>query len=542
MDGMGKVSIQGLPKTVALLQAASVLASQGREASARVLRKTFTLERVALATLGQRPKLTPTMEKPRSSEIRVAAILDEFSANSFDRGFQTVHLDPASWRAQFEEIRPQVFFCESAWSGRDSQMRPWKGQIYASSNFQYENRQKLLEILAHCRAAGIPTVFWNKEDPTHYPDRVHDFVKTAAAFDHVFTTALECVPLYGAQYGLQSVHALPFATNPAMFNPIDSAPRSDTLIFAGSWYANHVERSRDMHQILRSLRLAGYEVEIYDRYHDDSDPLHRWPSEYQPFVHPAVPHDQISTVYKRSRLALNINTVTDSRTMFARRVFELMSSNTLVLSNYSMGMAEMFGEDVIFCDRDLDRLKSMSSAEIDEMRARNLNRVLSAHTYRNRWEDILRVIGLPFRPAAEALTIVWPLHSAAEADRALNWFQQEADLSQDRLLLVALAEMDPIETATLYESHNRLGVTVTSLTHAEDLSLKGRYAPIETEHAALIDVNAPPSPGWLASGRLHLQYAGKHPISPRAAREAATFLIDIGRSLDSQNMGKVIYV
>ncbi|WP_271215149.1 glycosyltransferase, partial [Pseudonocardia halophobica] len=203
----------------------------------------------------------------------------------------------------------------------------------------------------------------------------------------------------------------------------------------------------------------------YDRYHGDSDPLHQWPDEYRPFVRPAVPHDQVASVYKRSRLALNINTVTESRTMFARRVFELMSSNTLVLSNHSLGMEEMFGEDVIFCDRDrdLDRLKSLDSAGNDEIRARNLNRVLRMHTYRNRWESILRVIGLPFQPAAEALTVVWPLRSTAQADRALVWFQQEADLTRDRLLLFAMEDMAPLEVAGLYESHNCFGVTVTSL-------------------------------------------------------------------------------
>ena len=43
---------------------------------------------------------------------------------------------------------------------------------------------------------------------------------------------------------------------------------------------------------------------------------------------------------------LNINTVTDSDTMFARRVFELMSSNTLVISNYSEEW-NCFGDNII---------------------------------------------------------------------------------------------------------------------------------------------------------------------------------------------------
>ncbi len=36
--------------------------------------------------------------------------------------------------------------------------------------------------------------------------------------------------------------------------------------------------------------------------------------------------------------------------MFARRVFELMASNTLVVSNYSKGVRLLFGELVIASD------------------------------------------------------------------------------------------------------------------------------------------------------------------------------------------------
>ncbi|OZO45849.1 hypothetical protein CGU37_27150, partial [Pseudomonas fluorescens] len=225
----------------ALLQAAKVLEENGRASSAATLRRSYLAERIILAT-GRRSSASK-VSLPSSKTIRAAVILDEFSANSFDDSFDGVHLHPERWRDQFEAHRPEVFFCESAWSGRDSKLRPWKGKIYASKNFPRENRGILLEILEHCRANKIPTVFWNKEDPTHYTDRVHDFVKTAANFDHVFTTAEECVASYKADYGLKSVHALPFATNPGLFNPIEAAPRSEAVVFAGSWYANHIERS-----------------------------------------------------------------------------------------------------------------------------------------------------------------------------------------------------------------------------------------------------------------------------------------------------------
>lgn len=508
-------------RSLALLHAASVLARQGRTASATALRQGLLSERLLHATRARHNQFPASADlPPLSSAVRVAALLDEFSANSFEGCFDAVHLLPDRWREQFAVHKPQIFFCESAWSGLDSKLRPWKGKIYASINFPRENRTALLEILSHCRANGIPTVFWNKEDPTHYPDRVHDFVRTATEFDHVFTTAAECVADYQRDHGLRSVHALSFATNPRLFNPIETEPRSDVVTFAGSWYANHAGRCADMHHILRGLQSGGHRLEIYDRYFHDDDPLHRWPEEYSPFILPPVPHKQVAEVYKRSRFALNINTVTGSRTMFARRVFELMSSNTLVLSNYSTGLEAMLGRDVIFCDREPGRLAALDDSEIESIRSRNLNLVLSRHTYRHRWEEILTAIGFVFRPAAEALTVVWPVRNGEDARAGVSWFQKEADLTRDSLLLLALDDMPPLEISGLYERFNRFGITVTSLRHAEDLAIEGRYGAVETDYIALILPEDQPPVGWLARARLHLQYAGDRGIG--VARDGTT--------------------
>lgn len=96
------MSLQGSARTFALLRAASILAAQGRKASAQALRTGFTFERVALAISGQRPAVARAATTPRSSDFRGAAILDEFSSNSFENAFKAIHLHPDTWRQQFE--------------------------------------------------------------------------------------------------------------------------------------------------------------------------------------------------------------------------------------------------------------------------------------------------------------------------------------------------------------------------------------------------------------------------------------------------------
>ena len=91
-----------------------------------------------------------------------------------------------------------------------------RAKIYTSIKFKKENRKELIEILDDCHEKGIPTVFWNKEDPVHFSDRINDFIRTSALFDYVFTTAVECVDLYIRDVGVPYADVLPFAVQPKL--------------------------------------------------------------------------------------------------------------------------------------------------------------------------------------------------------------------------------------------------------------------------------------------------------------------------------------
>lgn len=450
-----------------------------------------------------------------SDSLKVAIIADEFTTDSFRNEFAAIAIDPDNWEALFEEHQPDLFFCESAWSGADTRTRPWKGRIYASSNFQMENRTILLEILAYCRRKGIPTLFWNKEDPTHHNDRVHDFVKTAKEFDFVFTTAEECLDSYKTTYGVKNAFVLPFATNPRLFNPIESGNRSSNVVFAGSWYANHVDRSADMERILDQVREEGFNVDIYDRFYGSIDELHLWPEKYRSYLKPAQPYNRMPEVYKSSRFGLNFNTVTDSPTMFARRVFELMSCNTLVLSNYALGTDRMFGDLIVYPNREANRLRSLSERDIDDIRSNALYKVLSEHTYRHRWNSMLRDAGLPHRERKDTVTVTAIINHEPEALAAISWFQQfGTKLPGASLLLVASETMNELAAANLYRRFNRFGVAVTSASYAKKYAILDKYKPVETSHFLAIDPINPPALDWVKKALLHLQYMTSLPIAP----------------------------
>lgn len=353
-----------------------------------------------------------------AKDLNVAMLVDNFTYNSFKYECNPYPIEPSNWLDTFRNNRIDIFFCESAWSGVDSEKRPWKGQVYSSINFQKENRTVLLSVLKYCKENNIPTVFWNKEDPTHYTDKVHNFVDTAIKFDHIFTTSIECVKRYKEEYGHKSVHLLMFATQPKLFNPINKFERTDEIIFAGSWYNQHKIRCEEMEMILDKIIDSGYKLKIYNRYSKSEDPNHFFPERYRPYLNPCLSHDKLDIAYKGSKAALNINTVVDSETMFARRVFELMSSNTLVISNYSKGMERLFGDNVYFIEKD----KNFEINDIERKCHNALYDVLKNHTYETRFRQILDNIDFKYKENDRSVSFIYNVFDKISAQKAYNHF------------------------------------------------------------------------------------------------------------------------
>lgn len=406
----------------------------------------------------------------RAKQLKVALIADEFTYNCFKYEFTPIVIEPQNWRARFEDERPDLFICESAWSGVDSQRRPWKGRVYTSSNFARENRTELLEILEWCNQQNIPTVFWNKEDPTHFNDKIHNFIDTAVRFDHVFTTDSTCVAGYKEIHGHPSVHCLPFATQPKLFNPIESTPRVPGVSFAGSWYANHLERSREMEIIFDQILDAEMELRIYDRFWGADDELHHFPEKYRHLTRPAVPHSKIADAYKSTTLGLNINTVTTSPTMFARRIFELMSCNTLVISNYSKGVSEFFGDRIRFAGEGYSDIDDLSEDASKAIRHAALHDVLAHHTYQRRFEEILDAIGFAYIKADSMVTLVCPVENETELKQAIARQAEFVDVA-DRLVIILGRSFKKSDAAYLQATYGRFGVVLVSWAWANDETL-----------------------------------------------------------------------
>ncbi|MDR2342173.1 MAG: glycosyltransferase [Campylobacteraceae bacterium] len=313
------------------------------------------------------------------NKLRVAAIMDDFTFNSYCYECNIKQLTPDNWNIELEEFEPELLFIESAWRGKDEL---WEKKVG-------HNSEELQQIVTWCKNKNIPTVFWNKEDPIH----LETFLNTAKQFDFVFTTDIDCIHRYKAALGHERVYLLLFALQPAVHNPIELYKRKDAFCFAGAYYVKYPERTRDLGNFI-SLLPDFYPVEIYDRNFGKNDANYQFPKEYYPFIAGTLSFKEIDMAYKGYKYAINFNSIKQSQSMFARRVYELLGCNTITVSNFSRGLRLMFGDLVISADNAkgiISRVQYFSDNNeyADKFRLAALRKVMMEHTYEERLNYIL---------------------------------------------------------------------------------------------------------------------------------------------------------
>jgi glycosyltransferase involved in cell wall biosynthesis/spore maturation protein CgeB len=318
------------------------------------------------------------------SGLRVAAIMDEFTRKAFDQACELVPLSLQGWMAEIETARPDLLLVESAWEGNDG---AWHDKVNHLS-------PELILLVNWCRNRNIPTVFWNKEDPVHY----NSFESTASIFDFVFTTDFESVQRYKNSMNHGNIYVLPFFCEPNLHNPVQTIPRRGGFSFAGTYYARYSERQKNFETIINATSAIG-ETVIYDRKFGGSDPAFAFPTEYHSFILGSLPFAEVDKSYKGFEFGINLNSVKQSQTMYARRVFDLLVSNTHVVSNYSRGLRLMFGDLVVSSDDYSEiqrRVRSLVGPQdtpqttpvAAHFRLLALRKVLLEHTTANRLEYI----------------------------------------------------------------------------------------------------------------------------------------------------------
>lgn len=412
------------------------------------------------------PAVAPD-RRPRRADIRAAVILDEFSYQAFKYEWSLTVLKRDSWKDQLQTEHVDILFVESAWNGNEGS---WQYQLAGASG----PKRPFIELVEWCKANNIPTVFWNKEDPPHYDD----FLPAARLFDCVFTSDSEMVPEYTANLGHDRVDVLSFAAQPAIHNPI--RPRhgrhARDIAFAGMYFAHkYPERRSQMDYLLGGALDASEKMplglEIFSR-QLGGDVNYQFPRPLDSRVVGSLSYQQMLTAYKAYKVFLNVNSVVDSPSMCARRVFEITASGTPVLTTPSRAIPNFFSQDQVQVASTREESSDISMAlvrnpELNDRIVHSGQRAIwQNHTYAHRAETVLN-LAIPSR----AMPIVRPTVSALvstfrpqQLDHIFRTISRQHDVEVELVLLSHGFEISAQQLAALKHKHGLTNVTVISAT------------------------------------------------------------------------------
>ena len=322
-------------------------------------------------------------------ELKVACIMDRFTLDSYRYECNLLQITPGNWKSEIDDFDPELLFIESAWEGKD---KLWFRKIANGS-------KEFFEMASYCQEKNIPIIFWNKEDPI-YTDV---FMPIARMSDFVFTTDIDCVKKYKEELGHNNVFFLHFAAQPALHNPIDKYERKEKFCFAGAYYHKYKQRSEVFDKFADVfIRTKGFD--IYDRNYNSARPEHAFPPKYNPYILGKLDPSEIDIAYKGYYYGINMNSVSQSQTMFARRVFEMLASNTITVGNYARCVKNIFGDLTICTDDSQEMERQLNLYCSDATKSRKyrllgLRNVLSQHLYEDRLDYIVtQVFGKSLKP------------------------------------------------------------------------------------------------------------------------------------------------
>jgi spore maturation protein CgeB len=356
--------------------------------------------------LSFQPFSVPTFE-PRRADLRVAVILDEFSSLAFAYEWNVLPLSKTSWRKQLAAENIDFLFVESAWKGNSGS---WQYQLTGDSG----PKPEFLALMAHCRAEGIPSVFWNKEDPPHF----EDFLPAARLFDVVFTSDVGKVREYETHLGHDRVTVLPFAAQPAIHNPVRPGHgfHARGVAFAGMYFAHKYPERREQMDLLlggaldAAAKSESASLEIFSR-QLGGDARYQFPGELGKRVVGSLSYAQMLTAYRAYKVFLNVNSVLESPSMCARRIFEISASGTPVVSTPSEAVSNFFAVDEVF----IAESRRQGAAQVrslvnspglrDRVVHKAQRRIWNEHRYAHRAEKIVLSV-LPERARAVELPTV----------------------------------------------------------------------------------------------------------------------------------------
>lgn len=324
--------------------------------------------------------------------LKIALVTDFFTAVSLSVDTRVRCMTPQNYKDILRNWRPDLVFVESAFHGVAGE---WRYMLAKQPRYiNWYRPGAIFALVRYARDLGIPTVFWNKDDGTFFDA----FIDVARNFQHVFTTDSSCVPRYRKEVPPDTtVGVLSMPYQPAFHHFTGFSFVRNEACFVGSYYRYILNGRRQfLDMIFEACKRIAMPLHVYDR---NSNRLShflefRFPADAGLHLHPRVPYTETGAVYKHYAISLNVNSITDSETMYSRRLLEILACGGILVTN-SSPVVERYFRDFCHIVHDapqarelLTRLAAGPAPEDKERAAAGAAYVRSLHTWQHRLEQL----------------------------------------------------------------------------------------------------------------------------------------------------------
>ena len=214
------------------------------------------------------------------------------------------------------------------------------------------------------------------------------------------------------------------------------------------------ERRRSLDDLLEPALAFG--LHIFDRNFKVTgyDSRYRFPDRYQSAIKGSLDYEHMLTAYRCYDVMMNVNTVTDSPTMFSRRVFESLACGTPVISTDSVGLEATLGGYVRITRNSQDTTSHLNELLADEerrMREGHLGYryVHTHHTYRHRMKEMFLEVGVESGDSARkpSVSVVIATCRPDNVKFAIENYRKQVYAEKELLLVLnnAIFDVESIE-------------------------------------------------------------------------------------------------
>lgn len=364
-------------------------------------------------------------------DLDVGIICDEFLYESYK---DVVNLHYLNYDKDNSDIDFDFVIVATTWKGID-------GSWQNVSKDKSEERHHLYTLIHELKERHIPTLFYSKEDPVNYDQ----FINIAKECDYVFTSAEEVIPRYVQAVGHDRVFKLEFGINPHKQNPIGiNKPEfegyKDDVIFAGSWMVKYPVRNQESATAFDGVIESDKNLSIIDRNLKLENKRYHFPPEYIKYLSYPLPHDLLMKAHKIYRMAINVNSVKYSNTMFANRVYELQAFGNVLLSNFSIGVNSKFPHVFIYNHQnDVPQFLSNTSVRaFREISSAGIRQTMNYETTYHRIQYLYGILGHEL--AVDNAKVLVVLNSQNDIGKDMVTAQSYKDIDY-----VAQAELQDID-------------------------------------------------------------------------------------------------